>query len=459
MMRPMTRFGPWTTRRTLFVAGGAAFWLVVLVLAGVRASARSGGSSPVGRAMSFAGAERWTVDAELPRGWLWPGDRVLRLHDGKFRACGEVASVQRPAVGGATATLALYPDAGLPHPLPGGARLSLLDERGTLEWAISRIFSPERQEQLGTTLREIFSEREGWLQQAFGPVLDEFARGVVSDVTAELTTFIVTHEDELRGLGEDLLEKVRVRWEPILRDRLWPNVLVRLEPLGVAIGNELWSALPLSDVLAAGAESVGGSLINWALPSGYELDEAQLDRWREGFLRDKAIPILLRHVPDALAAVEVSVDELLDDPVVQDALRASFFDDALGSPRVIGLVTEAFATAVLPNPRLRARLERLLDDQRVQRGLFDLAEQIEPRLIDLAKSLLLDDDGRLHPELAMLVRVRLIGSEGNWILLELPEQGAEAEAPAAPPPAGTPRRLVIRPYEGSRTGPGEAMQP
>jgi hypothetical protein len=95
----------------------------------------------------------------------------------------------------------------------------------------------------------------------------------------------------------------------------------------------------------------------------------------------------------------------------------------------------------------------------VQRGLFDLVEQLEPRLIGLAKSLLLDDDGRLHPELAMLVRVRLIGSEGNWLLLELPGEAGGEPAPAARAPAGTERRLIILPYEGSRTGPVEGVLP
>ncbi|MBI5487241.1 MAG: hypothetical protein HY905_07905 [Deltaproteobacteria bacterium] len=443
--------GRWTTRRRLFVAGGAAFWIVLLVLATVRASTRSGDSSPVGRAWKFARAERRTVGAEMPRGWLWPGDRVLRLDGKSFRACGEVVSIERP-VGGASVTLALYPDAGLPDPLPPGTRLSLMDERGTLEWAFSRVFSPERQTELAAELRTMVSEREGWLRQAFGPVLEEFTRGVVADVTAELTTFVQTHEDELRGLGEDILERAKGRWEPILRDKLWPKILARLEPLGVTIGNELWAALPLADVVQAGAESVGGSLINWALPSDYELDEGEFDKWREGFLRDKAIPIITGHVPDALTAVEQSVTELLDDPAVQDAIRASFFDDALGNPKVIALVTEAFATAVLANQRLQDRLERLLDDPRVQRGLFDLAEQLEPRLMGMARSLLLDDEGRLHPELAMLARVRLIGSEGNWILLDLP---VDVDAR----PSAAKQRLIILPYEGTRAEPWEAPQP
>ena len=59
----------------------------------------------------------------------------------------------------------------------------------------------------------------------------------------------------------------------------------------------------------------------------------------------------------------------------------------------------------------------------------------------------------------MLVRVRLIGSEGNWILLELPDRDAEEQAPATRTTTGVPRRLVILPYEGSRTGPGEAVLP
>jgi len=279
-------------------------------------------------------------------------------------------------------------------------------------------------------------------------VLEEFARGVVADVTTELSAFVRTHEDELRGVGDDLLARARDRWEPILREQVWPRVLERLEPLGSRVGDELWQALPWGDLASAVAESMGSQVLNALLPADYEIPTNQIAQWRDSYVRGVAVPIVERHLPEALDAIGKVVVELSGDPRIQDALRASFLEDGLGNPRVMGLISEVFSTAVLANPRLSDRLHRLLDDPRVRRGLFDLAEQIEPRLIALARSFLLDDSGRqLHPELAMLVRVRLIGSEGTWLLLELPPPGT---SPPAPPSAGT-TRLEIRPFEGSST--------
>ena len=454
-MMPAMR-GRRNARRWAFVATGSVVWIALTILLAWYAAARRGAGSPLGRTLELIGAGTRTIEADLPRGSLVPGDRVLRLDGRRFRPCGAVRSVDRP-VGGATVRIDLFPDAGLPDPLPPGTRLLLLDDRGTLEWALARVLSPERRDRLQAQFRQMVVEREGWLRQAFGPVLKEFARGVVSDVTTELTAFVRTHQDELCSVGEDLLARARVRWEPLLRELLWPEALARLEPIGNRVGEELWAALPWGELAGAVGEQLGGSLANIVIPRAYELPTDQLRKWRDGFLRDTALPIVRRHLPEALAAVYDSVAKAAEDPRVQDALRASFFEDGLGNPRVIRLLSDAFAAAVLANPRLRDRLQRLLDDPRVQRGLFDLAEQLEPRLIALAKSFLLDDEGRsLHPELAMLVRVRLIGSEGNWVLLELPAATGPATTTATTTTtttAGTAgkARLQIVPFAGSTT--------
>jgi hypothetical protein len=451
MMRPMRVAA---SRRSLaFLATGAVVWLAA-ALAAVWALGGAGGRArPLGRALRFSTADRRTVEAGMPRGWLAPGDRVLRLDGARLRECGEVLSLERP-VGGATVRLALYPDAGLPDPLPPGTRLTLLDARGTLEWALGRVLSPERRARLETELDGVVAEREEWFRRTLGPVLEEFARGVVTDVTAELTVFARTRQDRLRDVGTDLLARAEARWTPLLRDLLWPRVLDKLTPLASKIGDELWAGVPWTEVAKAAASTAGGSLANYFLPGDWELSTGQLADWRDRYVRDTAIPTVEKHLPEALALVGQAVEEVADDPRVAEALRATVFEDGLGNGKVIALLLEAFSATVIDNPRIRRRLARLLDDHRVQRAVFDLAESLEPRLIALARSFLLDDEGRrLHPEIAMLVRVRLIESEGNWVLLEVPPAGAAV--PGQPRGAAGRPRLEIRPFEGSTVPPWE----
>ena len=434
----------------------SCLWLAALLSVVVWAAARSGSAGPVGRALGFAGAEPRTVSAELPRGRLSAGDRVMRFDGARLRACGEVVGLAGP-VGGATVTLALYPDAGLPDPLPPGTRLVLLDERGTLEWAFARVLSEDRRGRLAAELRAMVTEREGWLREVFGPVLEEFARGVIDDVTAELSGFIRTHEDQLREVGEDVLQRARARWEPLLRELLWPQVVARLRPLAEKLGDELWTELPWGEIAANAAESLAGTVANLVLPERFQLSTDQIVRWRDGYLERKAIPKLEAYLPAALAAVGEAVTETVRDDRVRQALHDTLFQDGLGNPKVMGLIAQAFSVAVLANPRLRDRLQALLDDPRIQRALFDLAEQLEPRVLALARMFLLDEQGRtLHPELAMLARVRLIGSEGSWVLLELPPTEDAEPAGAAPPGdpptlrSTEPTRLRIEEYSGSR---------
>lgn len=444
-----------TTARRACLAAGVCLWLAAGVCVALWASARRGAATPLGRALDFAAGEPRTVEAELPRGRLSVGDRVLRLDDDKLRSCGEVIGIEGP-VGGVTVTLALYPDAGLPDPLPEGTRLLRLDARGTLEWAMGRVLSSERRERLEAELRAMVTEREGWLRDAFGPVLEEFARGVVADILAELSGFLQTHEAELREVGWDVLERARARWEPLLRDLIWPRVVDRLRPMAERLGRELWSELPWGEIASSAARAVGATVANVFLPSGYELPADQILRWRDRYLAGTAIPKVESYLPEALEAVGEALAEAAEDERIQQALRDTLFRDTLADPKVTGLIAQAFSAAVLANPRLRERVQALLEDSRVRRALFDLAEQIEPRLVALARTFLLDETGgSLHPELAMLARVRLIGSEGTWVLLELPdperlETGPRHAETAAARGAGT-VRLRIEEYSGSRT--------
>ncbi len=436
--------------RWAFLAAGACLWLAALVSVVVWASARSGSAGPVGRTLAFAGSEPRTVSAELSGGRLSIGVRVMRFDGGRLRACGEVVGLAGP-VGGATITLALYPDAGLPDPLPPGTRLVLFDERGTLEWAFARVLSEDRRGRLVAELRAMVTEREGWLREVFGPVLAEFARGVVGDVTAELSGFIRTNEDRLREVGEGVLERARTRWEPLLRELLWPRIVARLRPLAEKLGHELWTELPWGEIASNAAESLAGTVANLVLPERFQLSTDQIVRWRDGYLERTAIPKLEAYLPAALAAVGEAVSETVRDDRVQQALHDTLFQDGLGNPQVMGLIAEAFSAAVPANPRLRDRLAALLDDPRIRRALFDLAEQLEPRVLALTRMFLLDEEGRtLHPELAMLARVRLIGSEGAWILLELPPAAGDEPTHGPALRSAPPTRLRIEPYAGSR---------
>jgi hypothetical protein len=434
----------WTPARIAAVSAGAAIWSAIVAAPIWAASAGEGESSALGRAIGFAGADPHVVAAELPYGWLYADVRVLAYRDGDLRPCGRVRSVADEPVGAQDVSLELYPDAGVPSPLPPDARLWLLDRRGTLEWALSHVFSAERREALNEQMQAIFAERGEWLRATLSPLLAEHSQGVIADVMAEVGTFLESRRDRLLEIGEELVGKMQRRWELIFRDRLWPQILDGLSPIAVAIGGELWGALPWGDLASAAARSAGSGALNWLLPERWEMDTSQFDRWRDGYIRNTAIPIVERHLPEALAVVSRVLTTALADPEITAEIRATLMDDGLGDSRILALISEAFGATVLGNPRIRERVGRFLDDPRLHRALFDLADAIEPRLMELVKRFVLDPvTGRLLPELAMVARVRLLDREPRWILLELPE----ATGTAAPP--ALPRRPAIRRWEDS----------
>lgn len=441
MMPPMRK--RWTPARIAAVSAGAAIWLAAILVPLLVAASGETGRSPLGRALRFAGSDPHEVTAELPYGEIFADVRILRFQDGDLRPCGHVRSVSGEPVGTRDVVLELYPDAGIPRPLPPGTRFWVLDRRATLEWALARVFSPDRRKRLAEEMKSILAERGEWLRSTLSPLLDEYAQGVVTDVAAEVGAFFESRHERLLDVGDALLQKMQRRWEPIFRDRLWPRILDGLSPIAVTIGDELWQALPLGEVAAAGARSIGSGAINRLLPERWELDTRQFDHWRDGYIRNTAVPIVERHLPEALAVVSGVLSEALADPEITAEIRATVMEDGLGDARVIRLLTEAFAATVMANPRIRERVGRFLDDPRLHRALVDLTDSIEPRLMQMVKQLVLDPvTGRLLPELAMLTRVRLLGREGRWILLEPPEPSA-----ATTPSPGEPQQPTLRRWE------------
>ncbi|MDI7269384.1 MAG: hypothetical protein QME96_15450, partial [Myxococcota bacterium] len=401
-----------------------------------------GGAGPAAAPLRLLLSAPRVVSAEMRRGHVEPGDRVLWLRDGALRACGEVLSAESP-VGGATVRLALYPDAGLPEPLGPGTTLTLMDQRATLEWALARVLSAERRAALGAEIRDLLSERRDWLKSTFGPMLDDLVRDAVRDVAAEMLDFARARGDEFRDVGAAMLERAKRRWEPILRDVVWPLVVVRLEPRARSLGYDLWNALPWSDLALAVGRSAGARMLNIFIPEGDEVPTDQIAGWREEYIRRVAIPAIQRRMPEVLDAIAAALVEASADPRVRDALRASLFEDGMGDPRVTALLAGALSAGVGSNPRLRARIERFVDDPRVRRAAFDLAEQIEPRVVRVARSLLIDErTGRLHAEIAMLARARILLREPRWILFD-PRPGAATGGGDAP--------LRIERFGGSRT--------
>lgn len=449
----------WTCTRYAYLAGGIGVWLAAAVCVTLWVSTRHGSTTPLGRVFDFAAGEPRSIDVELPVGRLSPGARVFHLREGKLYSCGEVVRVEGP-VGGATVTLALYPDAGLPDPLPPTTRLTLFDARGTLEWAIGRVLSSDRRHRVVAAVRAMVAEHEEALREAFGPVLQEFAQGMVGDIVAELARFLRTHHEELRDVGGDVLERARARWEPLLREILWPRVIDRLRPMAQQLGSELWNELPWGEIASTVAQAFGGAVVNVLLPSQYELPTDQVHRWRDRYLAETAIPKLGSYLPAALDAVGEVLAEAAEDERIRQALRDTLFEDGLGDPKVVGIVAKAFSAAVPGNQRLRARVRALLDDLRIRRALYDFAERLEPRLVALARTLLLDETtGALHPELAMLVRVRLLGSEKDWLLLELAPTDGGATTAASGTQPGRSNRLWIQLYTGSRIDLWEKPRP
>lgn len=421
-------------------ACGVALWLVaavvaLLVLVGTGAAATGGG--PVRRTTSFLFSSKRSVAMDVPRAvpGLEAGTLVFLDRAGSLEPAGEVVALD-DSVGAKTIRVELYPDAGLPASFPAGTTFTLYDARGTLEWTLSEVWSEKRRTEAMAKLGAFWNNRSNWLRTTLGPLFTELSRGVLDDAQSRVPEFLANKAPELQEFGEDLAERGKQRWLPILSGTLWPKVSQRLPAFFGDVARETWAALDWRDVFGGAASAsydglkgkigdVVGSVFSWppSLPGWSDVEETVLSPITEAAKAalDKVLrtgePIAKRR---ALALLMAVVDELVDDPTVKAAVRASLVVDLLGDPCIADMMKDALVQLVQENPKIRERFERLVEDQRLRRALYDLAEDAGPLVVRMGRLAILDESGdALHPAVAQLVRMRVLERGACWIGIRL----------------------------------------
>ena len=155
-------------------------------------------------------------------------------------------------------------------------------------------------------------------------------------------------------------------------------------------------------------------------------------------IADTAIPIAKKHAQLLLITLAA---ELANDPAVREALSATVLVDVVGNPEVASMAKDALLTLVQNNPLVHQRLEGLVEDSRLGRALYDLAEEAGPLVLQMGRLAILDDAGSaLHPAVAQLVRMRILEHGACWIGIRL----------GGGPPMRTSERPQVLLYSGTR---------
>lgn len=388
------------------IALGAAVWAAAIVFIAAGAN-DEGATRAIGRLLDHAAnPSPPEYEALFPRDSTVRGGQTVRVETaGEYFSAGRVIDVETTA-NGLLARVAIFPEY-VPL-LRADARLESVSSTGDVAWVVSVLLPKAKLEKLKELLGRAWVEEKDRLWHDLEPGLARFAGDVAAALRADLPKLLDSQNDDIRTLSDVVRQRV---WNDHLRDaflaEIWPKAESRAAPIVAKIGDEIVHKAPVF--------TLSWSYLMQKLP--FSDDEAVRRRMRR-FIEEEVVPILAAH-RDEFKEASMSI--------VQDALKNEKF---------VGALEQGLANCVA-DPRFRAAAKNLLDhwvvsNPRVRElfaGLFardDVRKPIEALLSDregdiraVAHLLLLDDEEYgINPDLARVLRRKILGEGQDWVFLD-----------------------------------------
>ncbi len=398
-------------------SAGVLVWLALIVA--VAAGFRSEGllAETGSRLATHVGSEPPRFPARFPAGSPLAVGNPLRIRvENGFFAAGRVESVREDDEG-LLAEVSIFPE--YAERVGPDVRLTAARTSGDISWIVQTLLPDSRREFIEAQLKGRWSRERDDLLEILKPGLKRLSTDSFELLRLRLPVVLAENRDEVDLIMEVLREK---GWhgelEGVFNDVVWPAVERRSLPILETIGNELVDEIPVW--------SMSWSYLVQSMPFG---SKDRLEKKLKEFLQEDAVPIVQKHGPE----FEEMAREVLNEATRDERTRAA---------------TGRALTAISEDPRFNDALERLLEalivrDPEVRAftadvwkrpdlrdPLEDFLGRFEPEIKRIANSLLLDESRRgINPDLARVLRRKLLREDEDWVLLE---PGSRAEGP---PPA------------------------
>ncbi|MEE9394180.1 MAG: hypothetical protein V3W41_16905 [Planctomycetota bacterium] len=330
----------------------------------------------------------------------------LRVEQGEslFQA-GEVLSWREDS-GEKVARVSVYPE--YRQWLGEGAGFIAYETSGDIAWIIKTLFPPRVRQEILELLTKRWKEQRDTLLRRLGPGLIRLGDDLARALRDDFKKIVAEHRDDLDIMGRVLRERA---WdghiEKNFQEEIWPIVQERATPLVVQISEELIEAFPLFDFSWS-------YLLQKVNLSGSGRVQAEL---RE-FMTKKGVPILKSHDKQFREAAIQALKEV----AASDHTRRAFeraFHDVSHDDRFREALTRVLSKWLLENEAVREIMSGLWDRDDLRRPLERFMDRLTPDIHRIANSIVLNDAGDgIDPELARVLRRKILREDERWILLD-----------------------------------------
>ncbi|MBI4605457.1 MAG: hypothetical protein HY721_26120 [Planctomycetes bacterium] len=416
-------------RRSLRIALGAALWAAGLVAAGTPllsdrgAGGRGAGGSTAARLAGFLAREEARLRIAFAQPvYLEVGDdvEVGGAVAGEVEALLGEGGEPVPSIYGWTrwARLRLYDGRGAA--LRRGASARLVRVPQTAAWVVQTLFTRETIPRVAEEWNRTMLEHREEIFALLTPIVRDLILDVERHVEAELPGFLEAHRAEVSDLGDRLKQDFGPkRFADLFEEEVWPIARPLLRPIVEKVSREIWEKLPLWG-------------LTWRL--AYQklplTDNDHLDRAWVTFLEGQALPVILAHTDEILAAARQVTREALSRDHVSASLRG-LFSRLLAEPRFHALCQAFLRELFLDNGRFHDVLLQRWRSPEVQRAVEAAAAHVEPMVRRMGDIVLGTREAGITREFARVLRSQILLKDLQRIAIDPGPEGAPPLEPGA----------------------------
>lgn len=358
--------------------------------------------------------------------WTSIGDPIFIIHAddsftqvGEITAMGEVTGLQAN-LGAYTrqATAKFYPHAPALH---SGARLTFYETPFSTEWIVSTMLPPERRKLVVEDIRQTFEAHSEEILTALRPIVEQSLREAVMAVEAELPKVLAKHEANLAALGgkyqAEILEKKLL---PLVKEEIFPMAMERAKPVANTIGQKLWDRV-----------SVWRFGVRFLWDQTPFADGENVKREFARFLKEDAIPIVEAHTADLVAVLQNVVSDAAKSKKIQAVFRESV-SQVVEDKDLQKVVWAILRDAVLENQLVHEVIDRHWRGPKAKAAFALAGDKLEPMVIRIGDMLMGTRETGISPELARVLRYRLLHKDSRYYVLDLPKETAATKPEATP---------------------------
>ena len=393
----------------LRVAAGLVFWVASVAGVWILHEEFDAESEISGRIIRHLTRDAPVFEASFPVDTTVGAKNVVRIDTkGGLLAAGHVISVDETETG-RQAVVAIYPE--YSHRVSDASRLYSARTSKELGWVLNTLLPEARLEEIREILRKRWEERKEELLRELEPGLLHFVDDVVETLRDDFPRVVEQHRADFKVIGTVLHERAwKQNFQGVFIGEVWPVIEERSLPLLRTIGDEIVDEFPV-----------------WAMSWAYVVqtlpftDNDKVAARIRGFIKEKALPIVRGYGSDFRSmATGVLRDTFGNDAALTSLENAAA--EVAADPRFRAAMWSIFKSWIIENPKFAGLLAGTWERPDIRQPVERFLEAFEPDVRKIGNLLLLNDDGDgINPDLARVLRRKLLKEDESWVLLELNE--------------------------------------